>query len=93
MSTITFQGKDYEIESLSPKAQALITLVQRADEQLTLFSVSKESLLRSLEVELGEANAEANAAAESPPEPKPKRATRTPITLREVVEKQLKATE
>ena len=77
MSTITFNAKEYEIESLSPKAQALITLVQRADEQLTLFSVSKESLLKQLEVEL-------EGPTEAPAKPAPKRA---PLTQQQVLEK------
>jgi hypothetical protein len=72
MSTITFNDKEYEVESLSPRAQAIITLIQRNEEQRTLFNVAKDALLLKLEDEL-----EGSESMEvAPPKPRPQPAVK-----------------
>ena len=48
----TFNGKEYNSDKITDKARGLVALVQRAQEQLDLYSISKESLLASLAQEL-----------------------------------------
>jgi hypothetical protein len=48
----TFNGKEYNSDQITDKARALVSLVQKAQEQLDLYSISKESLLASLAEEL-----------------------------------------